>query len=175
MRRALGSSKIVVIDAAAPTLFTVAGKVELTPVDDAQAGSVTMGAEGSAGKEVGNVEQSNHVPLAAARGSWAGFGDIVAQAAVEGILELLEKACNQPRYAARGRVARIGLSEGGSGLLLFRQAARFCMRKMAAPSGRRTMFDFRKSAVAFVRRQLGCGPTRRPAQARRSRRSCTRT
>ncbi len=36
-------------------------------------------------------------PLAATRGSWAGFGDIVAQAAVEGILELLEKALTKAR------------------------------------------------------------------------------
>ena len=31
------------------------------------------------------------------RGSWAGFGDIVASAAVEGILALLEKALNKGR------------------------------------------------------------------------------
>ena len=49
------------------------------------------------GKEVGKVDQANPVPLAATRGSWAGFGDIVAQAAVEGLLELLEKALTKPR------------------------------------------------------------------------------
>jgi hypothetical protein len=37
------------------------------------------------------------VPLAATKGSWAGFGDIVATAASEGVLELLEKAINRPR------------------------------------------------------------------------------
>ena len=50
-----------------------------------------------AGKEVGNIEQSNAVPVAAIRGSWAGFGDIVASAAVDGVLELLEKALNKTR------------------------------------------------------------------------------
>ena len=46
---------------------------------------------------VGDLEQSNPVPLAATKGSWAGFGDIVATAASEGVLELLEKAINRPR------------------------------------------------------------------------------
>ena len=44
------------------------------------------------GKEVGKVDQSNPVPVAATKGSWVGFGDIVAAAAVEGVLELLDKA-----------------------------------------------------------------------------------
>ncbi len=48
-----------------------------------------------AGKSVGDLEQANPVPLAAAKGSWAGFGDIVATAASEGVLELLEKAINR--------------------------------------------------------------------------------
>jgi hypothetical protein len=39
------------------------------------------------------------VPIAATKGSWVGFGDIVAAAAVEGVLELLDKALakQQPR------------------------------------------------------------------------------
>ena len=44
-----------------------------------------------------SVDQANPVPLAATRGSWAGFGDIVAQAAVEGILDLLEQALKKPQ------------------------------------------------------------------------------
>ena len=50
-----------------------------------------------AGKNVGDLEQSNPVPLAATKGSWAGFGDIVATAASEGVLELLEKALTSAR------------------------------------------------------------------------------
>ena len=50
-----------------------------------------------AGKNVGDIEQANPVPLAAAKGSWAGFGDIVASAASEGVLQLLEQAINKPR------------------------------------------------------------------------------
>jgi hypothetical protein len=98
MRRALGSSKIVVMDSAAGDTFTVAGKVKLTPIDDAKAQlEVAWVLKDPAGKEVGKVDQANPVPLAAARGSWAGFGDIVAQAAVEGILDLLEKVLTQQR------------------------------------------------------------------------------
>lgn len=98
MRRALGSSKIVVADAAGSDTFTVAGKVKLTPIDDSRGQlDITWLLSDPAGKEVGKIDQSNPVPLAAARGSWAGFGDIVAQAAVEGVLDLLEKALGKQR------------------------------------------------------------------------------
>ncbi|MBL6616780.1 MAG: hypothetical protein ISP45_22390 [Reyranella sp.] len=98
MRRALGSSKIVVVDAAANDVFTVVGNVNLTAIDD-QRGQLVIKwfVKDPAGRTIGDLEQSNPVPLAAAKGSWAGFGDIVAAAASEGVLELLEKAINRPR------------------------------------------------------------------------------
>ncbi|MCF8533990.1 MAG: hypothetical protein K9G48_13365 [Reyranella sp.] len=98
MRRALGSNKIVIVDTAGNDTFTVAGTVSLTPIDE-RTGKLVLKwvLKDPAGKNVGDIEQSNPVPLAAARGSWAGFGDIVASAAAEGVLELLEKALNQPR------------------------------------------------------------------------------
>lgn len=93
MRRALGSSRVVVMDKPGTDIFTVVGSVALKPIDDRSAQlSVTWVLKDPSGKEVGKVEQSNPVPLAATRGSWAGFGDIVAAAAVEGILELIDKA-----------------------------------------------------------------------------------
>jgi hypothetical protein len=96
MRRALGSSKIVIVDAAGPDIFTVVGTVSMTPIDDQKAQLVIKWfLKDPAGKTVGDLEQSNPVPLAAAKGSWAGFGDIVATAASEGVLELLEKAINR--------------------------------------------------------------------------------
>ena len=98
MRRALGSSKIVIVDGAGEDVFTVVGTVNLTPIDDRTGKLVVKWVlKDPAGKIVGDIEQSNPVPLAAARGSWAGFGDIVASAASEGVLELLEKAINRPR------------------------------------------------------------------------------
>jgi hypothetical protein len=98
MRRALGSSKIVIVDAAGGDVFTVVGTVNLTPIDD-QRGQLVIKwfVKDPAGRTVGDLEQSNPVPLAATKGSWAGFGDIVATAASEGVLELLEKALNRPR------------------------------------------------------------------------------
>src|SRR5437763_2447070 len=98
MRRALGSRKIVVMDSAGADTFTVAARVKLTPTDE-RVGQleVTWGLKDPSGKEVGKVDQANPVPLAAARGSWAGCGDVVAQAAVEGVLELLEKALIKAR------------------------------------------------------------------------------
>ncbi|MBS0223666.1 MAG: hypothetical protein JSR91_23290 [Proteobacteria bacterium] len=93
MRRALGSSRVVVVDKPGTDVFTVVGSVALKPIDDRSAQlSITWVLKDPNGKEVGKVEQSNPVPLAATRGSWAGFGDIVAAAAVEGILELIDKA-----------------------------------------------------------------------------------
>lgn len=98
MRRALGSSKVVISDAAGADVFTVIGAVSLTPIDEKTGQLVVKWLlKDPAGKTVGDIEQSNPVPLAAARGSWAGFGDIVATAASEGVLELLEKALSQPR------------------------------------------------------------------------------
>lgn len=98
MRRALGSSKIVIVDAAGPDVFTVVGTVNLTPIDD-QKGQLVIKwfLKDPAGKTVGDLEQANPVPLAATKGSWAGFGDIVATAASEGVLALLDKAINRPR------------------------------------------------------------------------------
>ena len=98
MRRALGSSKIVIVDTAGEETFVVVATVSLTPIDE-KIGTLAIKwtLKDPAGKTVGDIEQSNPVPLAAAKGSWAGFGDIVATAASEGVLELLEKALNRPR------------------------------------------------------------------------------
>lgn len=98
MRRALGSSKLVIVDQAEEGAFTVVGTVNMTPIDDRMARLVVKWiVKDPAGKNVGDIEQSNPVPLAAAKGSWAGFGDIVATAASEGVLQLLEQAINKPR------------------------------------------------------------------------------
>lgn len=97
MRRALGSSKIVIVDAAGADVFTVIGNVNLTAIDDKRGQLVIKWlVKDPAGRNVGDLEQSNPVPLAATKGTWAGFGDIVATAASEGVLELLEKAINRP-------------------------------------------------------------------------------
>jgi hypothetical protein len=98
MRRALGSSKIVIVDSAGADVFTVVGNVNLTKIDE-QKGQLVIKwlVKDPAGRNVGDLEQSNPVPLAATKGTWAGFGDIVATAASEGVLELLEKALNRSR------------------------------------------------------------------------------
>jgi hypothetical protein len=97
MRRALGSNRIVVMDKGGPDTFTVAGSVVLTPIDERSAQlAVTWILKDPSGKEVGKIEQANPVPLAATRGSWLGFGDIVATAAVDGVLQLLDKALARP-------------------------------------------------------------------------------
>ena len=98
MRRALGSSKIVVVDAEAPDTFSVVGTVTVNPVDERTVQLVIKWyVKDPSGKTIGDLEQANPVPIGATKGSWAGFGDIVATAASEGVLELLEKAINRPR------------------------------------------------------------------------------
>lgn len=98
MRRALGSNRVVVIDKPGDNTFTVAGSVALKPID-AQTAQLTVKwvVTDPKGTEIGKLEQENPVPVAATKGSWAGFGDIVATAAVEGVLQLLDKALNKPR------------------------------------------------------------------------------
>lgn len=98
MRRALGSSRIVITDKSGADTFSVSAEVTLTPIDDRSTQlAIKWLLKDPSGKEIGNVEQSNAVPVAATRGSWAGFGDIVAAAAVEGILALLDKATGRIR------------------------------------------------------------------------------
>jgi hypothetical protein len=82
-----------VIDKPGADVFVVTASVTLAPIDDQNTQlSIKWVLKDAAGKEVGNIEQSNPVPVAATRGTWAGFGDIVASAAVDGVLELLNKA-----------------------------------------------------------------------------------
>lgn len=98
MRRALGSNKIVLADKGGGDTFTVTGVVTTKSIDERTIQlAIKWTLKDPSGKDVGNIEQSNPVPAAAARGSWVGFGDIVASAAVEGVVELLEKALNKPR------------------------------------------------------------------------------
>ena len=74
MRRALGSSKIVIVDAAGADVFTVIGNVNLTAIDE-QRGQLVIKwlVKDPAGRNVGDLEQSNPVPLAATKGTWAGL------------------------------------------------------------------------------------------------------
>ncbi|MCA0302343.1 MAG: hypothetical protein LCH95_08035 [Proteobacteria bacterium] len=98
MRRALGSNKIVIVDAPGNDVFSVQGNVTLTKIDENRGQLVIKWVlKDPEGRTVGDLEQSNPVPLAATRGSWAGFGDIVATAASEGVLELLQKALTRAR------------------------------------------------------------------------------
>lgn len=98
MRRALGSNRIVVSDGPGGDVYSISADVGLATMDDRMTQlTITWYLKDPSGKEVGKVDQSNPVPIAATRGTWAGFGDIVATAAVEGILELLEKANTRPR------------------------------------------------------------------------------
>ena len=93
MRRALGSSKIVVVDAGRPRYLHRFGTVSLTPIDD-QMGQLVVKwlLKDPAGKDVGDLEQANPVPLAAARAPGRASATSSRRRPSEGVLELLEKA-----------------------------------------------------------------------------------
>ena len=75
MRRALGSSKIVIVDAAGADVFTVVGNGE--PDADRRTDGASSSSNGCSrtppARNVGDLEQSNPVPLAAAKGSLGGL------------------------------------------------------------------------------------------------------
>ena len=130
MRRALGSSKIVVMDSPGADTFVVSAKVKLTPIDDRSGQlDLTWLLKDPSGKEIGKIDQSNPVPLAATRGSWAGFGDIVAQAAVEGILELLEQATQEAAVADAPRTGESACQRGAGAAIVLGQRLDSCNRK----------------------------------------------
>lgn len=98
MRKALGTNRVVLSDAAGPDVFTVLGTVSLQHMDDRRTRlTIKWVLQDPSGKQVGDLEQSNPVPTAATQGSWTGFAEIVTAAAAEGILELLRQAASRPR------------------------------------------------------------------------------
>ena len=77
MRRALGSSKIVIVDAAGADVFTVIGNVNLTAIDDKRGQLVIKWlVKDPTGRNVGDLEQSNPVPARGDQGSWAGLATL---------------------------------------------------------------------------------------------------
>ena len=152
MRRALGSSKIVIVDAAGADVFTVIGNVNLTAIDD-QRGQLVIKwlVKDPTGRNVGDLEQSNPVPLRRD----------------QGILGGIRRHCRNGGLRRRAGTAGKGDQSAASvNLKLRRRPESACQRgvrdcycprerlnscKEGRTIGRRLlMFDFRKSVATFV-------------------------
>lgn len=93
MRRALGESQVVLVDAPDATTMTVAGSVEISPpAEGKQRIVIRWVLKGPGGDQLGDLEQANTIKAGALNGEWGGVAHVIALAASAGILELLERA-----------------------------------------------------------------------------------
>lgn len=93
MRRALGESEIVLVDAADGNAVTVIGSVEISaPAEGKQRIVIRWVLKGPGGDQLGDLEQANVIKAGALNGEWGGVAHVIALAASEGILELIRRA-----------------------------------------------------------------------------------
>jgi hypothetical protein len=93
MRRALGESEIVLVDAADGNAVTVIGSVEISaPAEGKQRIVIRWVLKGPGGEQLGDLEQANVIKAGALNGEWGGVAHVIALAASEGILELIRRA-----------------------------------------------------------------------------------
>lgn len=93
MRRALGESQIVLVDAPDGNAMTVIGSVEISPpAEGRQRIVIRWVLKGPGGVQLGDLEQANTIKAGALNGDWGGVAHVIALAASEGILELINRA-----------------------------------------------------------------------------------
>ncbi len=93
MRRALGESEIVLVDAPDGNALTVIGSVEISaPAEGKQRIVIRWVLKGPGGEQLGDLEQANIIKAGALNGEWGGVAHVIALAASEGILELIRRA-----------------------------------------------------------------------------------
>ncbi len=96
MRQALATAGVDVM-AETDGVSRVWGEISLVPAGFGQEEvRITWVVVDSGGREVGVVAQANVVPTGSLDGAWDGVAQIVAEAAVPGILELLDKPTTTP-------------------------------------------------------------------------------
>ncbi|MGE0424924.1 MAG: hypothetical protein AB7O88_21880 [Reyranellaceae bacterium] len=92
MRRALGESQIVLVDAPDSNSMTVVGSVEISPpAEGKQRIVIRWVLKGPGGAQLGDLEQANTIRAGALNGEWGGVADVIALAASEGILQLINR------------------------------------------------------------------------------------
>jgi hypothetical protein len=90
MRRALGESQMVLVDRAEAGSFQVQGSVELPPpADGRQRVIIRWFVKRGDGSLIGDLEQANTVRAGSLEGHWAQLAPVVAEAAVDSVVELI--------------------------------------------------------------------------------------
>jgi hypothetical protein len=98
MRRALGESQMVLTDSAESHVFQVQGSIELDPAADGrQRVVVRWTVKRGDGTQIGDLEQANTVRAGALQGNWDKLAPIVALAAVDAVVELIERDRSRAR------------------------------------------------------------------------------
>lgn len=93
MRRALGESQVVLVDAPDATTMTVIGSVEISPPTEGKQRIVIRWIlKGPGGDQLGDLEQANDIKAGALNGQWGGVAHVIALAASEGLLDLIGRA-----------------------------------------------------------------------------------
>lgn len=93
IRRALGESQVVLVDAPDATTMTVIGSVEISPpAEGKQRIIIRWILKGPGGDQLGDLEQANDIKAGALNGQWGGVAHVIALAASEGILDLIGRA-----------------------------------------------------------------------------------
>lgn len=93
MRRALGTSQMILADRADPQAFTVTGTVSLAPPEGAkQRISIKWVVTDPGGQVVGDLEQANNIPAGSLNGPWGGLADVIAMAAGDAVVTLIHRA-----------------------------------------------------------------------------------
>ena len=91
MRRALGESQMVLVDRAEAGTFLVQGSVELPPpADGRQRVIIRWFVKRGDGSLIGDLEQANTVRAGSLEGHWVQLAPVVAEAAVDSVVELIE-------------------------------------------------------------------------------------
>jgi hypothetical protein len=100
MRRALGESQMVLVDRTEPGVFQVQGSIQLAPpAEGKQRVVIRWVILRSDGTQVGDLEQANSVAAGSLDGNWEKLSPLVALAAVDAVVELI----NRDRAASQGR------------------------------------------------------------------------
>jgi hypothetical protein len=93
MRRALGESQVVLVDAPDGGTMTVVGSVEISaPAEGKQRIVIRWVLKGPGGDQLGDLEQANTIKAGALNGEWGGVAHVIALAASEGILALITRS-----------------------------------------------------------------------------------
>jgi hypothetical protein len=93
MRRALGESQMVLVDRTEPGVFQVQGSIQLAPpAEGKQRVVIRWVILRSDGTQVGDLEQANSVAAGSLDGNWEKLSPIVALAAVDAVVELINRA-----------------------------------------------------------------------------------